>query len=94
MYLPLGLRNPLFLEDLETSGQGPLGYVALSIRQLETRHVQYIVWSPRTDLAIYSLAPFRGFLEEHYRKVWTFSDKDEVWERAPDSAMPITPDQS
>jgi hypothetical protein len=90
MYLPLGLRCPTYLQTLETGGQGPLGYVALSMRQLEARHVQYIVWSPRLDTPEYSLtafrslAPFREFLKEQYQRVWTFSDHDEIWERKPE----------
>jgi hypothetical protein len=81
MYLPLGLRNPLYIEELETSGQGRLGFVALSIRQVAARQVRYILWSPRLDSPEFSLAPFREFLEKRYRRIWTFSDQDEVWEK-------------
>jgi hypothetical protein len=88
MYLPLGLRNPIFLDDLEGSGASRLGYVALSVRQLEAKRVQYIVWSPRLESSAYSLAVFREFLVDRYRPIWRFSDQDEVWERKPESPMP------
>jgi hypothetical protein len=83
MYLPLALRNPLYIEELETSGQGRLGYVALSIRQLEAKQVRYILWSPLLDAPGFSLAPLREFMEKRYRRIWIFPDQDEVWERTP-----------
>ena len=83
LYLPLALRNPLYLEDLETSGQGRLGYVALSIRQLEAKRVQYIVWSPVLNSPMFELEPLREFVEVHYHRVWTFPDEDEVWAHKP-----------
>jgi hypothetical protein len=88
MYLPLALRNPIFLDDLERSGASRLGYVGLSIRQLEAKRVQYIMWSPRLQAPAYSLAEFYHFLVDRYRLVWRFSDQDEIWERKPESAMP------
>ena len=86
IYLPLALRNPTMLEDLETPGETPLGYLDTSIRQLESRHVQYVLWSPRLELPRYSLGVFRDYLGTHYHRVWSFQDKDEVWERNLQSA--------
>jgi hypothetical protein len=80
MYLPLALRNPIYVESLGFNGAGQLGFVALSIRQLEDKRVQFIVWSPRLESPSYALAPFRQFLMDHYRPVWRFSDQDEIWE--------------
>jgi hypothetical protein len=88
MYLPLALRNPIFLDDLECGGASRLGYVALSVRQLEAKRVQYIVWSPRLESPAYSLGEFYDFLVDRYRLIWRFSDQDEIWERKPESAMP------
>jgi len=81
VYLPLGLRNPTLLEDLETPGETRLGYVDTSIRQLESRRVRYVLWSPRLELPRYPLGAFREYLGSHYQRVWTFPDKDEIWER-------------
>lgn len=80
VYLPLALRNPLFLEDANTTGGDRLGFEELSIRQLAAKPVRYVLWPSRTDPEI-SLQAFHGFLESHYRKVWTFSDRSEVWQR-------------
>jgi hypothetical protein len=82
MYLPLALRNPVFLDNLGDSGAGELGYLALSIRQLEARQVQYIV-----EPANYSVPAFREYLATRYRLVWRFSDLDEVWERRPRTSV-------
>jgi len=81
VYLPLGLRNPTLLEDLETPGETRLGYVDTSIQQLESRRVQYVLWSPRLELPRYPLGAFRDYLGNHYQRIWTFPDKDEIWER-------------
>jgi hypothetical protein len=88
MYLPLALRNPIFLDDLEGGGASRLGYVALSIRQLEAKRVQYILWSPRLESPAYSLAVFHAFLVDYYQPIWRFSDQDEIWERKPETARP------
>jgi hypothetical protein len=99
-YLPLALRNPLFLDDMggymfrnsehtrpadtESGSQALLlEYVQLSSRQLLANHVQYVVWMPRLALPPFHVPVFHEFLNEHYRKVWTFSDQDEVWELKP-----------
>ena len=81
MYLPLALRDPIFLEDLETGGETQLGYVDLSIRQLESRRVRYVLWSPLLQAPRYALGAFQAYLLSHYRRVHTFPDEDEVWER-------------
>ncbi len=83
VYLPLALRNPIYLDVIPgCNGTTRLAYLALSLRQLEAKRVQYIVWSPRFEGPDYSSpAAFHEFLVDHYRPIWTFSDRDEVWER-------------
>jgi hypothetical protein len=78
MYLPLELRNPVFLDVISGS---PQVYVASSIRQLEEEPVEFIVESPA-----YSVPAFREFLVNRYQLVWRFSDRDEVWQRNPAAA--------
>jgi hypothetical protein len=56
-------------------------FIEESIRQLDDAQVRYILWSPRLAAAPYPYANFRAFLTAHYRRVWSFSDRDEVWER-------------
>jgi hypothetical protein len=88
LYLPLGVNNPVYLDGLARDDQTRPQYVELSIRQLRDKQVRYILWSPRLDFPdsckppeTYHLNEFREFLHSHYRRVWTFSDQDEVWER-------------
>lgn len=88
LYLPLGLKNPVYLDVLETGDLTRPQYVDLSIRQLNAKQVRYILWSPRLDSRdsfsppeAYHLTAFREFLNNQYRCVWTFSDQDQLWER-------------
>jgi hypothetical protein len=81
VYLPLALRNPVFTDMLEGGHKSRDEFVDLSIRQLEARRVQYIIWSPRLESPAYPFAKFYRFLADHYQRVLTFPDQDEVWER-------------
>ena len=83
MYLPLGLRNPIFLDVVNSDSASTLGYLALSIRQLEEKQVKFIVETPA-----YSAPSFHEYLLDHYRLVWRFSDRDEIWERKPSATVP------
>jgi len=80
MYLPLEVRNPVFMDGISGS---PMAYVALSIRQLEEKQVELIVESPA-----YTVPAFREFLVTRYRLIWKFPDGDEVWQREPRAAAP------
>jgi len=88
LYLPLRLRNPVFLDLLESSALTSPEYVELTIQQLETKRVHYILWQPRLDVPDpfygeqqYHLGPFRDYLHNHYHLALSFSDHDEIWER-------------
>jgi hypothetical protein len=74
LYLPLALRNPAFdFLDRYTSPE----FVDLDIRRLQATRVRYILWSP---LDRPRFPKFEQFLSERYRRIWTFSDQDEIWE--------------
>ena len=81
MYLPLALRNPVFTDMLEGGHNSRPEFVDFSMRQLEAKRVQYIIWAQRLESPAYPFAKFREFLTERYRRVLTFPDHDEVWER-------------
>jgi hypothetical protein len=89
LYLPLNLRNPVSLDLLESSALTDPQYVVLTIQQLESRPVRYILWPPRLNspdpfyggVEQYHLAPFRDYLRSRYHLVHTFPDNDEIWER-------------
>jgi hypothetical protein len=81
VYLPLALRNPVFTDMLEGGHNSRPEFIDLSIRQLEARPVQFIIWAQRLESPAYPYAKFRAFLGHHYARILTFPDQDEVWER-------------
>jgi hypothetical protein len=78
VYLPLSVRNPIYLDVVMKEGAVPLGYLARSERQLDAASVRYVVESPSQ-----SVEEFRDYLARRYRLVRKFPDQDEVWERLP-----------
>ena len=83
LYLPLAVRNPVFTDMLEGGHNSNPEFIDMSIGELESKPVQYIIWAPRLESPVYPYAGFRGFLQRQYRRVLAFPDKDEVWERNP-----------
>jgi hypothetical protein len=81
VYLPLALRNPVFTDMLEGGHNSRPEFIDFSMRQLEAKRVQYIIWAHRLESPAYPFAKFREFLTERYQRVLTFPDQDEVWER-------------
>jgi hypothetical protein len=85
-YLPLGLRSPVFAEGMTRLPQTRPESVQRTIRELEAKPVQYVLWSHYLDEPNASdgpdpLPPFRAYLQERYRRGRTFSDGDEIWEK-------------
>jgi hypothetical protein len=87
MYIPLGLRNPVFLDVLSTFEETRPEYIERAIQELAAKRVRFIVWSPRldkpgsSDRATHQIEPVRSFLRDNYRRTHVFADQDEVWER-------------
>jgi hypothetical protein len=87
LYVPLGLRNPIFLDTVGTNDQTPPDDVALTIRQLEQKQVRYILWSSRLNIpdptkpSSYHLDPLRQYLSDHYSLEMLFDSTDELWTR-------------
>jgi hypothetical protein len=81
LYLPLALRNPVFADMLEGGHNSRPEFIDLSIRQLEAKNVQFIIWSHRLESEAFPYAKFRSFLGDHYARILTFPDQDQVWER-------------
>lgn len=80
IYLPLALRNPVFLDNLDTGHAIRPDYVELSARQLQAQQVQYVLWSPALESPLYPFGEFRRLLGDRYRRIWTFSDQDQIWQ--------------
>jgi hypothetical protein len=87
LYLPLALRSPAFVEGLGPNDQTRPEFVDCTIHEFQSKPVRYVLWSPHTDeaeslhLAGDHLGPFRTYLRTQYAHVWTFSNRDEIWEK-------------
>jgi hypothetical protein len=81
VYLPLAVRNPLFTDMLDGGHDSRPEFVDRSLRQLAAWRIHYVIWSPRLESPLYPFAHFHRFLTEHYDRVMTFPDQDEVWAR-------------
>ena len=87
VYLPLGLRDPSYLETV-VPFDGPRPEDVRRVpSELETKRVQFVVWSPsiesdaRASSLADSLPPLRRYLDDCYLRVKVFADEDEVWQR-------------
>jgi hypothetical protein len=78
-YLPLDVRNPIYLDVVASEGADDLGYLDRAMRELDARQVRYIVESPAL-----AVPEFHEYLQARYRRVHAFADGDELWERKPD----------
>jgi len=88
IYPPLKLRSPVFVDGLWPINVTRPEFVDLTVKQLDSKPVKYILWAPRwqspATLGPSSedhLDPFRHYLQSHYALIHIFSDGDEIWER-------------
>lgn len=87
-YVPLGLRNPTFVDSLIANEETRPEFVGLAIQQIDRRQVKYILWSRRLNAPNDParpwqdhLGPMRAYLKGHYKRMQVFTDGDEVWKR-------------
>ena len=88
VYLPLHARNPLSFETAGLSDAPRPGDVELATRQLQERHVLYVLWAERLDWSCASpcsdrLTPMRDYVHVAYVPVATLPDGDTLWHRRP-----------
>jgi len=88
MYLPLHLRNPLFIDQISPGEGNRPEEIALAIQQLEEKRVPYVIWEARLDspdyLSVHAqdhVVPLRNYLHASYSQMMVFPDGDEVWQR-------------
>jgi hypothetical protein len=88
VYLPLQLRNPLYVATLSRFDIAYVEDLALSIQQLKSKPVPYILWTPLLDRdcppglpCVDSISPIRDYIHASYRCAHTFPDGDTVWQR-------------
>jgi hypothetical protein len=86
MYIPLGVRNPVFLDTASTMFNPQ--WVERAVQQLEAKQVHYVVWAERLDYPVdphrpttANIVPLRAYLHTRYRLAKRFQNGDEVWER-------------
>ena len=86
VYIPLELRNPVFLDTAGTTFNPE--WVKRTVQQLDAKQVRYVLWTgrfnyptdprrPWTD----DLAPLRNYLHANYEIVHVFPDGEEAWKR-------------
>jgi hypothetical protein len=87
LYLPLQLRNPVFLNEITENDSTRPADVERVIQELDEKKVHSVLWSPYNDYpdpefpASYHLKLLRDYLDTHYHRVHIFSDEDETWQR-------------
>lgn len=86
MYIPLELRNPVFLDSANTMFNPQ--WARRAVQELHARQVRYVLWPPRLDYPIdphrprtAHIVPLRDYLHSAYQRVHVFPDGEEVWER-------------
>jgi len=86
MYIPLGLRNPVFLDTAGTMLNPQ--WAERAVQQLEAKQVRYVLWSPILNYPVDArhpqtahIVPLRTYVHTRYRLAMVFSDGDEIWER-------------
>jgi hypothetical protein len=88
MYLPLGLRNPSYLENIVPFDGPPPREARRVPEELEARRVPFVLWSPSLDADALQLPAsdnylslLHAYLVRCYAPVQPFEDGDEVWQR-------------
>lgn len=87
VYIPLDLRNPLFLDTANTMLNSE--WAKQAVQQLDAKHVRYVLWdggrldypiNPRHPTTAH-IVPLRAYLHETYQPVYRFRDGEEAWGR-------------
>ena len=88
IYIPLQIRNSVFLDAVETNQQTRPEHIERTIHDLEVKEVQFVLWSHRLDDTDQfdrptenTINPLRDYVRERYVRVQVFADRDELWER-------------
>ncbi|MBO0910553.1 MAG: hypothetical protein J2P13_02070 [Acidobacteria bacterium] len=86
LYVPLHLRNPVFL-DTASSMLNPL-WANKAVQQLNAKRVRYVIWEPRLNYPVdprhdwtSHIVPLRNYLRASYQRTKVFPNGEELWER-------------
>jgi hypothetical protein len=88
VYLPLGLHNPAYVDSIVPGDRSLPENISSTIRLLEERRVQYILWPARLDsenklagMQQDNVIPLRAYVHSRYTPVKVFPDGDSVLQR-------------
>ncbi|WP_263358124.1 hypothetical protein [Acidicapsa ligni] len=90
VYIPLQLRNPIYMPTLARWDTLRSQDIASSIQQIQAKRVRYVLWKQTLDEGCEfsacqdQLSPFRAYLKSSYTLVQVFADGDTVWEKLDD----------
>jgi hypothetical protein len=90
VYIPLQLRNPLYMPTIGRWDTVRSQDIALSIQQIRAKQVRYVLWTQNLDEGCEfsacqdQLSPFRAYLKSSYTPVQAFADGDTLWEKVDD----------
>jgi len=86
VYIPLQLRNPVFLDTAGTMLNPQ--WAQWVVQELEARQVHYVLWADRLNYppdprhpVTANIVPLRDYLHAHYQRACIFPDGEEAWER-------------
>ena len=89
-YVPLELQNPSAVDMLGTGAITLPEWVDEVVAGLKAHQVQYILWEPYTGIGTVAtqhtapgdhLDPLRDYLDQNFRRIETFQNGGEIWER-------------
>lgn len=89
-YIPLQVRNPLYVPTLGRWDGVSDQDIVLSVREMRSKRVPYVLWKRDMDEGCSSidcndsLSPFRTYLHSSYTPVETFQDGDVLWQKLDD----------
>ena len=88
LYLPLGLRSPVYMDYLRQSSVTRPEFLANAINVLRNNRVRYVVLRPASDITFdpaqsHILDSFYTWIESHYKLAQRFPNGDQLWELQP-----------
>ncbi|ADW70854.1 hypothetical protein [Granulicella tundricola] len=88
LYLPLGVRSPVYMDYLRQSSVTRPEFLANAISALRNNHVHYVILRPVSEITFdptqgHVLDPLYTWIETHYMLAQHFSNGDQLWELQP-----------
>ncbi|WP_213803914.1 hypothetical protein [Granulicella sp. dw_53] len=85
LYLPLGLRSPVYMDYLRQSNVTRPEFLTNAINALSDNRVRYVVLRPASDITFdtaqsHILDSFYAWIESHYKLAQRFPNGDQLWE--------------